>query len=94
MRGGVGGGVGNWYLLTPSALALWEFIVAVAAVGSCCSAFKMHDSVSLDALFNFQQWETKRELWNTHEQKTRPCEEDKEMLEVRDLVGGFTKTPH
>lgn len=82
MRGGVGGGVGNWYLLTPSALALWEFIVAVAAVGSCCSAFTMHDSVSLDVLFNFQQWET------------RLCGEDKEMLEVQDLVGGFTKTPH
>lgn len=48
------GGVGNWYLLTPSAPALLEFIVAVVAVRSCCRccpALKMHDSVSLDELF-------------------------------------------
>lgn len=31
-QGGVGGGVSSWHLLTPSALTLWKFIVAVVVV--------------------------------------------------------------
>lgn len=84
--GGVGGGVSSWHLLTPSALALWKFIVAVVVVRSCCAALKKRDSVSLDVLFNFQRWENaaKQGLWNVHEQKMGLCEEKKEKAEARD----------
>lgn len=85
-RGGVGGGVSSWHLLTPSALTSWKFIVAVVVVRSCCAALKMRDSVSLDVLFNFQRWENaaKQGLWNAHEQKMGLCEEKKEKAEARD----------
>lgn len=52
-QGGVGGGVSSWHLLTPSALTLWKFIVAVVVVRSCCAALKMHNSVSLDVVVQF-----------------------------------------
>lgn len=91
------GGVSSWHLLTPSALTLWKFIVAVVVVRSCCAALKMRDSVSLDVLFNFQRWENaaKQGLWNAHEQKMGLCEEKKEKAEARDWsVAAVRLFPH